>query len=112
MPLNKIEGLDLTHASYEVKVAMVLHNCQGCSYFRLMDLEDDIFPVYGCTYPTDIQDLNPYLRAPYLTIVEIAVNTCMFWRGRMMEPVPPPDSTPDEDWSAIPPNDYQSSTSG
>lgn len=104
MPLDKPEGLDLRHTTYETKVAIVEANCTGCQYFKLIRIEEDIYPVVGCTYPADLRGRNLYLSNPYLDLVEIATNTCQFWRGRMMEPVPPPDSTPgsEKEWSEVP----------
>jgi len=78
MPLNKpsgYRGIDLT---YQQKLSLVESLCKGCSHFIFDDSGKDL--ECGCIYPEDIKDFNSFLRPPYLTVVEIASNTCEFWR--------------------------------
>ena len=90
MPLSHPQGFDGRFLPYSVKFEMVDHNCKGCPYLKShevnpLEIVEDIINdkvveiEYGCAYPQDIASLNKNIREPYLTITEIASNTCLFW---------------------------------
>lgn len=85
MPLMKTNDIDLTHITYDTKLMLVEVNCKGCPFLRVF-LEDEFHTTYGCIYPEDIKDFNQNIREPYLTVVEIAHNTCLFWKSRLFLP--------------------------
>ena len=90
MPLSHPQGFDGRFLPYSVKFEMVDHNCKGCPYLKShevnpLEIVDDVINdrvveiEYGCAYPQDISSFNKNIREPYLTISEIASNTCLFW---------------------------------
>lgn len=89
MPLNKVTDLDLVHVTYATKILVVESNCKGCPYLRMFIEDDELHTTYGCVYPDDIRDFNPNIREPYLTVVEIAHNTCLFWKSQLLTPEEP-----------------------
>jgi hypothetical protein len=65
-------------------------NCVGCPYFKTVIVGEPIIQEgelisemeSGCFYPSDTKTINGNIREPYLTIQEIASNTCDFWKSR------------------------------
>lgn len=97
MPLNKPIGYSGIELPYQDKLNIVESLCKGCHYFIFDDSGDNL--ECGCIYPDDIRGFNPFIRPPYLTVVEIAMNTCDFWR------VPPPEQETQDilqsDWNDV-----------
>ena len=81
MPLHKPLNTNYRELPYSLKVAIVESNCTGCAFLKKHRIEDDTESEYGCSYPTDTLLLNPHIREPYLTVSEIASNTCDFWKS-------------------------------
>lgn len=93
MPLNKCNGYNVIDAPYELKLQIVEINCKGCPYFLHYNDEEQI-PVLGCIYPTDLLGSHE----PFLSLLEIAHNSCNFWQNKpQFEPVTI-DATPG-DWN-------------
>lgn len=98
--LNRTPDYDGRFLPYDIKIEIVEHNCGKCPYLTkaLTGLNFENFEYeLGCSFPTDLQILNLRNREPYLTVVEIAGNGCMFWNSQFLEPYKV-ESEPD-DWS-------------
>ena len=105
MPLNRPENYNMIDAPYELKVSIVEHNCTGCPYFKEASFDDiDDILVKGCFYPTDIKDMNPYLTGGYLSVIDIAHNSCSFWRNRLdyESPIKVDSAPSEEEWCQVP----------
>ena len=80
MPLSKRNGYDGRELPYSLKFAIVESNCTGCPYLQKFGDTENFEEELGCVFPEDIKDLNPNIRESYLTVSEIASNTCAFWK--------------------------------
>ncbi len=78
MPLHKPNG-GFSDIPYSLKLAIVETNCKGCPYFREFRSSHEDETEFGCIYPTDLENINKNIREPYLTVSEIASNTCDYW---------------------------------
>jgi hypothetical protein len=93
MPLSKPNG-GFQSLPYSLKIAIVESNCTGCPCFAKIDTERAEESEYGCVFPRDIELLNTHIREPYLTVSEIASNTCEFWKNHTKWEIDAVDSTP------------------
>jgi hypothetical protein len=98
MPLHNPNGHGYSELPYSLKLAIVESNCTGCPFFHKHKIEDDTESEYGCSFPTDIALLNSHIREPYLTVSEIASNTCDFWKNRTKWELETVDAT-EGDWN-------------
>jgi hypothetical protein len=80
MPLNRPNG-GFSSLPYSLKLTIVETNCTGCPCFKKIRTERVEESEYGCVFPRDIQLINAHIREPYLTVSEIASNTCDFWNS-------------------------------
>ena len=83
MPLNHPPQYNVLEAPYELKVQIIEHNCSMCDYFLHYD-DDEQIPVLGCVYPHDIRGSHE----PFLSLIEIAHNSCDFWKQRFLTQEP------------------------
>lgn len=96
MPLNRPDNYDGRFLPYEVKRALVENKCRGCGYFVEVTNQDDPEVVMlGCIYENDLKGINVNIREDYLTVTEIAHNTCIFWFGQEELVPDEPDSRPE-----------------
>lgn len=79
MPLHQTKDYNFKFAPYELKVRLVEEKCVGCGFYCFQGADDKDIPIFGCTYPFDTCGINKNLREPYVTVVEIASNGCVFW---------------------------------
>ena len=80
MPLHNPNG-GYRDLPYSLKLAMVEHNCTGCKFLKKHRIENDCESEYGCSYPEYLALLNTHIREPFLTVSEIASNTCEYWKS-------------------------------
>ena len=80
MPLNRPNG-GFQGLPYSRKMALVETNCTGCPCFMKIETKRAEESEYGCSFPRDIEWVNSNIREPYLTVSEIAGNTCEFWKS-------------------------------
>ena len=98
MPLMKTNDYNGRELPYDVKLQIVEQNCSGCPFFMLIEDPETVEPQYGCVYAKDMEQFNLVLRENYLTVSEIASNTCEFWNFWQRYQRVVDDWTP-EDWA-------------
>ena len=99
MPLNKPIGYNGLDLPYKEKLNLVESLCKGCHYFVFDDSKDEL--ECGCIYPDDIRGFNPFIRSPYLTVEEIAMNTCEFWKLPITHKTQEEQNSLSNDWEDV-----------